>query len=113
MTFQFTTTVTVISKNVITGYDGGNRPIYGNESSPSAGWVLWPQTTTETVVAEDITTDQLEGLAPNGTDLSTISQVTVPAFPGKVYEVQGRPWPWASPLTGTAPGIQVVLKAVS
>lgn len=112
MTFQFTTTVTVISKNQIVGYDSGNRPIYGDNSAPSAGWVLWPQSSTETTVAEDITTDTLEGLAPNGTDLTTISQVQVPGF-DKTYEVQGRPWPWSSPFTGTAPGIQVILKAVA
>ena len=109
---QFTTTVTLISKDTITGYDAGNRPIYGNTETASPGWVLWPQSTSEVTVAEDITTDTLEGLAPNGTDLSTISQVQVPGF-DKTYEVQGRPWPWQSPLTGTAPGIQVVLKAVS
>lgn len=112
MTFQFTTTVTVISKNQVIGHDSGNRPIYGTPSTPSPGWVLWPQTSSEDVAAEDITTDVLEGLAPNGTDLTGISQVQVPGF-DKTYEVQGRPWPWQSPLTGTAPGIQVVLKAVT
>lgn len=108
---QFTTTVTVIAKNQIVGYDKGNRPIYDDVETPSPGWVLWPQSTDEDTNAQDITTDILDGLAPNETDLSNVSQVKVPGF-DKTFNVKGDPWPWKSPMTGTAPGIHVVLKAV-
>lgn len=112
MTFQFTTTVMIIGDQTIIGYDSGNRPIYDTPETPSEGWVLWPRSSTEDTTQEDITTDVLEGLAPNGIDLTSISQVKVPGF-DKTYQVQGTLWPWRSPFTGTAPGVQVVLTKVA
>lgn len=112
MTLQFTTTVTIVGDQTITGYDSGNRPIYDTPETPSPGWVLWPHSSSEDTTQEDITTDVLEGLAPNDVDLTSISQVKVPGF-DKAFEVQATPWPWKSPFTGTAPGVQVILKKVS
>lgn len=110
MGFQFATTVTLLGEPVVTGYDSGNRPIYSNAETSSPGWVLWPAGSTENVTQEDVVTDLLNALAPAGTDVSAVSQVKVL---GQTYQVQGKPFPYVSPLTGTSPGVHLVLKRVS
>lgn len=110
---QFTTSVTLIGKDqVIIGRDSGGRPIYGDDTTPSPGWVLWPASSTEeTSQSEDITTTKLVGWAPAGTDLTRYTQVRVPGL-SKPYNVNGDAWPWKSPFTGKEPGVQVSLEVV-
>lgn len=112
MSFQFTTTVTILGSKQQVGVDKGNRAQYAQSEVESPGWVLWPQSSTEATDAEDITTDVLEGFAPVGTSLDSIQQVRVP-FTGKTYEVQGSAWSWQSPFTGRTPGVAVTLKAMT
>lgn len=107
---QFSTTVVLVGEPVVTGYDAGSRPVYSKAETSSPGWVLWPAGSTEDVTQEDIVTDILNALAPPGTDVSAVSQVKVL---GDAYQVEGKPYPYLSPFTGTAPGVHLMLKRVS
>lgn len=103
-------TVTVLTTTVV-GRDAYGKDIVSTVSVDSPGWVIWPAGAgTEAVQGQDILTDTLVGLAPPGTAVAAIDKVVVD---GRTYSVQGNPWPWKSPLTGTEPGVQVALKAVT
>lgn len=110
--FRNTMTVTVRT-HTPDGYDGGGRQKFTDSEAPSAGWVMWPGSTRENDdVVEDIVTDRVDVLAPPGVDVTYLQQVKLPGS-DSWYEVNGRPWPWESPLTGTVLGTQIVLKAVN
>lgn len=108
--WPFAVTVTLVTTTV-TGRDDYGKDILATVETPSPGWVVWPATQgSEATQGQDIITDTVVALAPPGTVVKATDQVKV--F-GRTYEVQGNPWSWQSPLTGTTPGVQVDLKAVT
>ncbi|MDH2424738.1 hypothetical protein [Sphaerisporangium sp. TRM90804] len=74
------------------------------------GCAVWPTGSTENEDAQVQTAERVTVLAPYGTVATNISRVRVW---GAVYNVEGAPLPWASPLTGTRAGIQLQLERVT
>lgn len=103
--------VTALGVRTITGYDAGNRPIYATRDEPVGKWVLWPTSSNENVVQQDIVTDRLEGFAPPNVDLASVTKVKVAGFPN-TYNIVGTPWSWHDPFTGDTPGQTVALQRV-
>jgi len=100
-----------LARLTVTGQDRYGRDVTTTSQEQSVGWVLWPTGLgSEQTQGQDITTDNVTALAPVGTDLSAIDAVV---WRGRTYQVQGNTWAWSNPFTGTAPGVQVELKAVS
>lgn len=110
LTMLAPTTVTLVAR-AVTGRDRYGNDVYTDTRTDSPGWVVWPSGLgAEVTQGQDIATDNLTCIAPVGTVLASVDRVEVA---GKSYEVQGNPWSWQSPFTGTQPGVQVELKAVS
>jgi hypothetical protein len=75
-----------------------------------AGCAVWPTTSTETVGNQDTVIWGLTVLMPPGSDILATDKVTVRSVD---YLVNGQPALFASPLTGTQSGIEVLLQATT
>lgn len=88
----------------------GNYIPGADVETPIEGCAVWPTGSTENDDAQDQTAERLTVLVPYGTAVDVISRVRVWGY---VYNVNGAPLPWSSPLTGTRAGIQLHLERVS
>lgn len=109
--FQDTFTIQLRTHTPI-GHDSGNRVIYRDDEFPMDNWVKWPGWSHETdTPVEDTVSDKLYLLNTNSPDIEYLSEVQLPGD-DTWYEVEGKPWKWQSPLTGTVLGTQITLKGV-
>lgn len=67
----------------------------------------------------DTITSKTVLIAPYGADITAVDELVAPAsepvppqYRGARFKVDGEPFPWRSPLTGWAPGVQVNLVEV-
>lgn len=99
----------VLLRQTQSGRDSHGNPVWSTIEHPVEGCAVWPTGSTEQVQGQDQTSERLTVLAPYGTDVNAIDQVRVR---GLVYEVEGLPSSWRSPLTGTRAGVEVRLERV-
>ena len=100
-----------LQSRVVSGQDAYGKDVYTVVSTALTGVPVWPAGTgTEAMQGQDVLTDVHVALLPHGTVVDATARVVLG---GRTYEVTGKPFDWASPLTGTQPGVQVSLKAVS
>lgn len=109
MNAAFGHTVTLQSR-VAAGKDAYGNTTYTTSSTTLNNVPIWPAGSSELLQGQDILTDTLVALFPHGTTVEPTDRVV--AF-GRTYEVTGSPFDWVSPWTGTKPGVQVNLKAVT
>lgn len=89
---------------------------YGNDvpgaatETDVAGCAVWPRTSDEDVQGRMQVTQGLNVVAPYGTDVRPQDQARVG---GVLYDVDGDPGDWRSPLTGTRAGVQISLTRVT
>lgn len=109
MPLPFGETLTVLRS---TGVDGNGDPLPGSAASTTVdGCAVWPRgTSTETVAGQDTVIIGYSALLPPATDVLATDQIQ---WAGDLYEVEGEPGRYQSPLTGTQPGILVALRRVT
>lgn len=73
------------------------------------GCVVYQVPGTETVAGQDTLVYQMTVIAPPGSAISPTDTVTID---GSVYEVASQAIDWQSPLTGTRPGVQFMVRRV-
>lgn len=79
-----------------------NCPVWPRDSNGSVG--------NETTFAQDTVIVGYTVLLPPGTDVLATDQVS---WRAQVYEIEGEPGIYRSPLTGTTPGITVAIRRVT
>ncbi|MEV7013275.1 hypothetical protein [Streptosporangium sp. NPDC051022] len=100
-------TVVILRPGARTRDSAGNYLPGPDREIPVPGCAAWPTGSTEQVEAQDQTKELFTVLAPYGTDIRATDRVRLY---GRVFEVDGEPQSWKSPLTGTAPGIEIRLE---
>lgn len=91
------------------GRDAHGNPTWTWAETVVSGCVVWPTGSTEQTHGQDQTSERLTVMAPYGTEVRSTDQARVR---GLVYEVEGLPSSWRSPLTGTRAGVEVRLERV-
>lgn len=108
MTFPFGQPITLIKRTK------GVRDSFGNDTwtttSTQVTGAFDPGTSTEQVQGQDVVTMQPRVFLPAAVDVAVIDAIQVG---GQIFEVDGAPNHWTSPLTGWSPGIEVRLKRVT
>src|SRR5690606_5512820 len=99
----------VLLRRTQSGRDGHGHPVWSTAEIPVAGCAVWPTGSTEQTHGQDQTSERLTVMAPYGTEVRSTDQARVR---GLVYEVEGLPSSWRSPLTGTRAGVEVRLERV-
>ncbi|WP_177240549.1 hypothetical protein [Nonomuraea wenchangensis] len=99
----------VLLRRTQSGRDSHGNPVWTVAELPVEGCAVWPTGSTEETHGQDQTSERLTVLAPYGTEVRSTDQVRAR---GLVYEVQGLPSSWRSPLTGTRAGVEVRLERV-
>lgn len=108
--YPFGETVTVIRAGAPTQDDYGNDVPGPNVETPVGGCAVWPRTSSEDVQGRLQVLEGLNVVAPYGTDVRPHDRVRVR---GVLYDVDGDPGEWRSPLTGTQAGVQIALTRVT
>lgn len=114
---NFTSVVTLLSRSV-TGQDSYGNDVYAAVATDVPA-IIMPRTsgratgagsTEATKAAADVVTTGLTVILLPGTAVKAVDQFKVS---GAVYDVDGDPADWTSPLTGTPAGVQVELVKVT
>lgn len=103
-------TVTILRPGEPTRDNAGNYVPGLDLEIPYAGCAVWPDASTETTDAQDQVTERLSALLPYGADVQATDRARVY---DRIFQVQGMPQSWRSPLTGTRGGIHVYLVRVT
>lgn len=96
-------TVTVLTRSPA-GRDAHGNEIWTWAERDVPGCIVWPSGSSEQTEARDTVTDRINVSFPYGTDVSAVSRMRVR---GELYEVDGTPEQWSSPLTGWRAGVLV------
>lgn len=106
--------VSVLYPETVTVLGGGGRDVQTGDPLPDGsqtvvpGCVVWPQLDgNEQTFQRDTVPTGYSVLLPPGTAIAATDRVRLY---GQVWDVTGEPAVWSSPLTGTQPGVQVVLR---
>ena len=102
-------TVTLLMRVVLEQDDLGND-VFSTVERAVRDCAVWPTGTSEKVQAQDIVTAGWTVLMPSGTAIAATDQVRVR---GVVFDVDGEPFDWVSPITGHTGGVQVQLRKVT
>lgn len=103
-------TVTFIRAGAPTQDDYGNDVPGTPAETDVAGCAVWPRTSNEDVQGRLQVIEGLNVVAPYGTDVGPQDRARVR---GVLYDVNGDPGEWRSPLTGTKAGVQIELTRVT
>lgn len=103
-------TITILRSGAPTQDDYGNDVPGAEEEIPVAGCAVWPRSSSEDDRARMQVTEGLNIVAPYGTDVRPHDRARVR---GLLYEVDGDPGEWRSPLTGAKGGVQIELSRVT
>lgn len=102
--------ITWISKPTVNSRDAMGVEQRAGTSIPLTNIPFWQQTTTVEVQGQTMVKEESFILVPIGTNVNSADNFVIN---GSTYRVDGAPWPLVSPLTGTAPGIQIKLEQVT
>lgn len=103
-------TITILRPGAPTQDEYGNDVPGPDVPTPVTGCAVWPRTSSEDDQARAQVTEGLNAVAPYGTDIRPHDRVKVG---DRIYEVDGDPGEWRSPLTGTKAGVQISLTRVT
>ncbi len=103
-------TVTILRPGPPVEDDYGNDVPGPDTETQVAGCAVWPRTSNEDNQARAQVIEGLNLVAPYGTDIRPHDRVKIGDL---IYEVDGDPGDWASPLTGTKAATQVSLTRVT
>jgi hypothetical protein len=103
-------TVTFIRAGEPTQDDYGNDVPGAPVETDVPGCAVWPRASSEDVQGRLQVTEGLNVVAPYGTDVQPHDRARVR---GVLYDVDGDPGEWSSPLTGTRAGVQIELTRVT
>lgn len=103
-------TVTVLRPGTPTRDGYGNDVPGADVETEVTGCAVWPRTSSEDVQGRQQVIDGLSAVLPYGTDVRPTDRVR---RNGLLYDIDGDPGEWRSPLTGTEAGVQVDLKRVT
>ncbi len=116
MTFPFSSvfgngrTVTWIGRATVTGRDTMGVEQRTGATNTLTQIPFWQQTTSIDVQGQTQVKERAYIIVPIGTVVDAADHFVID---GNTYRVAGQPWTLISPLTGTAPGIQVELEHVT
>jgi hypothetical protein len=103
-------TITVLRAGEPTQDDYGNDVPGEDVETDIGGCAVWPRSSDEDNRARQQVTEGLNVVAPYGSDIRPHDRIRVR---GLLYEIDGEPGSWASPLTGTKAGVQVSLTRIT
>lgn len=103
-------TITIVRPGAPTQDEYGNDVPGPSVETEVAGCAVWPRTSSEDVQARLQVLEGLNVLAPYGTVVGPHDRVRVR---GLLYDVDGDPGEWRSPLTGFRGGVQIELTRVT
>lgn len=110
MNYPFGLTVIWINRATVTGRDPMGVEERTGPTKTLTQIPFWQETTTVHVQGQTSLQEEAFILVPNDCVVNSADHFVIN---GKLYRVAGAPWPLVSPLTGTAPGIQIKLEQVT
>jgi len=110
MPIRFGETLTVLARTRA-GQDADGNDVWSTVSTDIRHCAVWRGQATELVQGQDMNVDGRLALLPVGTAIAVTDQVQ--RADGTLWEVDGQPALWNSPLTGWKGGVQIALRRVT
>lgn len=112
MNFPFGETITLL-KRTKTGTDSFGNDVFSDVSQGTLLGAYVPAGSVEQVQGQDVVTVQPSVLLPPDTDAQALTAIDALSVAGQMFEIDGVPNVWASPLTGRQFGVEVRLRRVT
>lgn len=109
-TFSYGLTITWINRPTVASRDAMGVEIRNSTPTTLTNIPFWQQTTTIDVQGQTMSKEESYIVVPIGANVNAADLFVIN---GDTYRVDGVPFPLISPLSGTAPGIQIKLEQVT